>query len=251
MQNTKIPRRSFLKLATGLTITGGLNIALNSCSMPYDWQNSLLNNDHSGYLTVTEIEGLAKVNGKKIFKGNILANNSDIKLSTGKLRLSLPDLSIIELNHKASIKADLDSIAGGKIHHRKGSLLSIIQKKTPKPIIIKSADAQFGIRGTICFTQILSNEEKLNSLVPKKANSYFCICNGSMDYLNRYQQQFKQDKASHHSAHFLIPGTNQLEFQKTKYLLNHSDELIYQLIQKMVGKKHDDSWLFPNKSGYG
>lgn len=248
--NPKLPRRYFLKLATGLTITSGFNLALNSCSTPFDWQNSLLSNDHSGYMTVTEIEGVAKVNGRAIFQGDILANNSEIKLFAGQLRLSLPDLSLIELNHKASIRPDLDSKAGGQIHHLKGSLLSIIRKKTPKPLIIKSADAQFGIRGTVCFTQILSKEDKTNRYVPQKANSYFCICNGMIDFLDQDQHRFKQDSANHHSANFLIPGTKQLEFQKTKYLLNHSDELIFQLIQKMAGKKHDDSWLFPKISGY-
>jgi len=250
MQTTKLSRRHFLKLTTGFTIATGISFSINSCSAPYDWQNSLLNNDHSGFLTVSEIAGVAKINGKEIYKGNRLANNADISLLQGSLRLSLPDKSIIEMNHKASIKADLDSKTGGLIHHKKGALLSVIQKKTRRPLIIKSVDAQFGIRGTVCFTQILSDEDKLNPRVPQKANSYFCICNGSMDYLNQNQQQFSDDKASHHSARFLIPGKNQLELQKTRYLLNHSDEQIYELIQKMEGKKHDDNWLFPGVSDY-
>lgn len=250
MQTTKLSRRYFLHLTTGFTITTGINFSLNSCSAPYDWQSSLLNNDHSGYLTVSEITGVAKVNGKEIYQGNKLANNSEISLLQGMMRLSLPDKSIIELNHKAAIKADLDSTTGGMIHHKKGALLSVIQKKTRRPLIIKSVDAQFGIRGTVCFTQILSDEDKLNSRVPQKANSYFCICNGSMDYLDHNQQQFFDDKAKHHSARFLIPENDQLKLQKTRFLLNHSDQQIYELIQKMEGKKHDDRWLFPSESHY-
>ncbi|MBT4290501.1 MAG: hypothetical protein HOD92_24500 [Deltaproteobacteria bacterium] len=250
MQTTKLSRRHFLKLTAGLTITTGIGSTINSCSTPYDWQNSLLNNDHSGHLTVNEIIGMAKINGKKIYRGNKLANNADISLLQGMLRLSLPDKSIIELNHKATIKVDLDSKTGGMIHHKKGALLSVIQKKTHRPLIIKSADVQFGIRGTVCFTQILSDEDKLNSRVPQKANSYFCICNGAMDYLDQQSQPFSKDRANHHSAHFLIPGKNQLELQKTRFLLNHSDEHIYELIQKMEGKKHDTRWLFPKVSYY-
>ena len=250
MQTIKLSRRHFLKLTTGFTLTSGIGFSLNSCSIPYDWQNSLLNNDHSGFLTVSEIAGVAKINGKTIYQGNKLANNSEISLLQGMLRLSLPDKSIIELNHKATIKADLDSKTGGMIHHKKGALLSVIQKKTRRPLIIKSADAQFGIRGTVCFTQILSEEDKLNSNVPQKANSYFCICNGSMDYLDQNQQAFYDDKAEHHSARFLIPGEHQLELQKTRFLLNHNDTQIYELIQKMEGQKHDGRWLFPEENNY-
>ncbi len=71
-----------------------------------------------------------------------------------------------------------------------------------------------------------------------------------MDYLDQKQQPFFDDSAKHHSARFLIPGENQLELRKTRFLLNHSDKQIYELIQKMEGIKHNHRWLFPREKNY-
>lgn len=250
MSKNHISRRSFIKLTSFITITSGFNIILNGCdSTYYNWENSLVTNDHNGKLQILQLDGIATSNGKTLRQGDNLENAADITLLEGVMRLSLPDQSVIELNHKAVVNTDLDSRDGGTIHLKKGSMLSVIRKKPIRPIVIKTAEVQFGIRGTVCFTKVLSDKDKLSPRIPESASSYFCICNGKMDYLQQ-DQKFASDRANHHSSHLIIPEGKNIKLQRAPFLLNHDDRKILQLINKMQGTKHKTNWLFPQKSGY-
>lgn len=251
MKNHMLPRRDFIKIGSGIILYPIFTTPFAcTTSIPEksNWHSKGYTPDHNGQLQIIDMDGLARIDGKSLKAGMSISRGELLTVDSGSLHASLPNGSMIKLSQKAIISVDLDSQEGGFIHVKKGAVLSVIRPHKKRPIMIKIASAVVGVRGTVCFTQVLSDEDKQNPIIPQKASDYFCLCNGAIDYLNSSLDSIQLDKSDYHSAKFLIPEHNRLVFKDAGFLLNHSDSEITSLIDLMPGTKDSNDWLFQKKN---
>ncbi|MBU2515805.1 FecR family protein [bacterium] len=243
-----VTRRRFIKVGSQLIIFPLFGTQINSCGklltpQLVEWTSLVQTNDHAGEIIIDAVEGDAMVNNVSVVKGLKLKNGVTLELKTGVVFMSLPDGSVLKLSKKATVEFDVDSRKGGIIILKQGGLLAVVRKSTQKPYLIRNASALVGIKGTVFYTQVLSPEDKQQSNIPDDASDYFCICNGIIDYLDQQWNLQKTSKGVHHMAYFLKTNGQNIDFEYAGWLLNHSDDEIYKLIETMKGEKHPTDWI--------
>ena len=249
----RVSRRNFIRVSSFVVLYPAIQSPFLSCAAfrpneKVDWSKAENTSDRGGIMTVKEINGNAYLNGSILKPTAIIKSGQTVEVTSGFLHASLPDGSLIKLSQQASLTVDLDSERGGTLTLNKGALLSVIRKSKRKPYFIRNASALIGVKGTVVFTEVLTSGQKKTSTFPSNATDYFCNCNGSIDYLNPNKVFQKSSVSDYHEASFLIPKGNNIQFKRAGFLLNHSDDEIYNLIQTMEGKKHDTNWLFPKNT---
>jgi len=254
MKNPKLPRRDFIKIGSGIIIYPLIATPF-SCTTPdppkTNWRSEEHSSDHLGQLRIIDVNGLASFDGKPLAPGMSISKGQLLTVNSGHVHAALPDGSMVRLSQKAEISVDLDSKEGGLIEVKNGAVLSVVRPRRKRPVLLKMASAVIGVRGTVCFAQVINEEDKQNPKIPKNATDYFCLCNGEIAYLNSTLDSVKLDKSEYHSAKFLIPEKSGLVFKDAGLLLNHTDSEIKTLIDLMPGAKHPSDWLFPsNKKPY-
>ena len=250
-ESVALKRRKFIVIGSQLLLIPLIGSGLNACgqflgSEPVDWISLNQSNDHAGEILIESLKGTALVGNRALQEGKRIKNREVIQLKSGIVFASLPDGSVLKLSNQAIVEFDIDSKKGGIITLKKGGLLAAIRKSPRQPTLIKNASALVGIKGTVFYTQVLTDKDKQNPAIPKNASDYFCICNGTIDYLNQQWIPQKTSRGIHHNAYFLKPKSQNLDFQYANWLLNHSDDEILELINTMKGEKHKTNWLFGN-----
>ncbi|MBU3917719.1 hypothetical protein KKA14_19500, partial [bacterium] len=113
--------------------------------------------------------------------------------------------------------------------------------------LIRNSSAVIGIKGTVFYTQVLSEEDKEEGRIPQEASDYFCLCDGDIDFLTKEFDTLKSEKATYHNGFFLLSNQGEINFKKADFLLNHSDSEIIDLIKNMKGEKHRIDWIQSNR----
>ena len=257
MNIENLNRREILILGKNLFLTSLIAGVPLGCSQSrpvetVDWQKELQPFDEKGVATVTHLTGDGFAKSEPLMVGQKLNSGTVVDLSKGGLLvLTLPDRSVLQLKDETRLRLDLDSERGGDLTVKYGSLLSVITpRRRSRHYRIKGTAALVGVKGTVCFLQVFKPGESREPKIPSQATEYFCICNGAIDYLNPNNIAALSDQAEHHSPYFLFPDGNDIGLIKANMLLNHDDKEIKGLIDHMVGKKHDTSWLNPYGSSY-
>jgi FecR-like protein len=245
-------RRSFIKLGSSAVIYPFLFAGAGSCagSAPVDWNGRAESADGTGTIRILQVEGSAKWGSKIVESGMEISSEQTLDLEEGSLVASLPDSSMVKLSKKASIAFSLDSEKGGVIHLKKGGMLAVVNKSRQKPYLIRTANAMVGVKGTVCYSHILTPEEMGAYSLSGKTGDYFCLCNGAIDFLDGEFDPLKSDKADYHSPYFILPGKSCPTIKPSKNLINHTDQEISDLIGLMKGPKHNKNWLFPGTNSY-
>ena len=248
--NNQFSRRKLLVFGRDIVLVSALTGVLPACSslenqVKADWDMELAGLDKSGAARIKMLDGSAWINGKNALVNARIKSNDQVTVAGGGvLLMAMADNSLIKIKGKASLTMTLDSGGGGYFEIKKGSLLSAISRRKRRPYIIKGATAMVGVKGTVLFNHVFDNTEIMDSRTPQSATDYVCICHGNIDYVDPADTTVvKSDTGYHHSASFVSAGSGQMEFQKAGFLLNHSDQEIYDLIEQMEGEKLDRRWL--------
>ncbi len=239
-------RRSFIKVGSSAVLYPFLFFGIGSCGLigsPVDWKTKDLSVDDKGQLEILQVDGTAVSEAEELKPGVRIESRRTIELKEGVLVASLPDNSIIKLSKNAVVTFKLDSRQGGTMHLRKGGMLAVVNKSRAKPYLIRTANAMIGVKGTVCYSNILTREELEEFSIPGPSADYFCLCNGGIDFLNEGLDQLKSDRSDYHNPYFIRPGKERAFIEPTDNLINHTDEEIFELIQRMKGRKHETGWL--------
>ena len=248
-------RRKLLVYGKDIILASALTYGITACSpavtqVKADWDKELAGLDKLGSARIKKVSGQAFINGKPFQTGLEVKSGDQVEVaSRSVVLLAMADNSLIKVKGRATLTMTLDSSGGGLLQLKRGSLLSAISRRKKRPYIYKSATAMVGVRGTVLFNHVFDNEAPMDSRTPDSATDYVCICNGQIDYVDPNESRVvSSDRGYHHSARFVGSTNGQIQFQKAGFLLNHSDQEIYELIQQMEGEKLDTGWLMLNKT---
>lgn len=247
-------RRKLLVYGKDIILASALTYGIAGCSaaetqVKADWDKELVGFDKLGSARIKNLSGEATINKQKVQPGMAVKSGDMVEVAGGSVvLLAMADNSLIKVKGRASLTMTLDSAGGGLFQLKRGSLLSAISRRKKRPYIYKSATAMVGVRGTVLFNHVFDNEAPMDSRTPDSATDYVCICNGQIDYLDPKETRVvSSDRGIHHSARFVGSANGQMKFQKAGFLLNHSDQEIYDLIEQMEGDKLNTGWLMLDK----
>lgn len=250
-----IDRRGFIRLGAYLTLLPLVGVSQSGCNRTQpetipDWHLLSETGDGKGRLQIDQVQGEAQSHGSLLKSGMVIPVGQAIEVRSGSVLVSLPDQSLLKLSQGAMLSATLDSRQGGILHLQRGGLLAVVRKSPTKPYLVRNASALIGVKGTVFYTQVLSEAERSTNQLPQTATDYFCICNGAIDILSADFNKIQSDSAIHHNAYLFMPQARELTIQRVNFLLNHSDLEISNVIKQMKGEKHNSAWLFPPTGSY-
>lgn len=235
-------------LITGATVGAALGLGFSPApALAFDW---------FGLAGKT----MPDVSGKvRFLKGEAFANRRPLRLGArvppaafitvsgqGKLIIAVADGSVFTLYGGSQLKLLVGRMRQGLLKLLAGALLFVAPKRSR--YLVGGPQASFGIKGTVVFHQIFAPEDQTARTMegtiqlPDYAGSYFCTCNGAVEYLIQGRNDpYFSERADYHNSYF-IHGTEKGRIVKAP-MLNHADEDIRELISYQDGPKHDISWL--------
>jgi len=252
-------RRKLLLHGRDIVLASALTYGISACSLSEkkvktDWDKDLASFDNQGSAFIKKLSGKAVIGDISARTDAEVKSGDEVQVAGGGVvLLAMADNSLIKVTGRASLTMRLDSKGGGYFQIKRGSVLSAISRRKKRPYIYKGATAMVGVKGTVLFNHVFDGEETMDSRTPESATDYVCICHGNIDYVDPTDSRVvKSDTGFHHSAKFIGAKNGEMQFQKAGFLLNHSDQEIYDLIEEMEGEKLDRNWLEldSDSSGY-
>ena len=247
-----LTRRSLLArgggLIAGATLGSSLGLGFPAIhAKGFDWFGLAGRSmpDVSG--TVRFLKGEAFANRRPLRLGSRVPPAAFVTVSRGsKLILAIADGSVFTLFGGSQLRLLVGRMRQGLLNLLAGALLLVAPKRSR--YLVGGPQASFGIKGTVVFHQIFGPEDRTARTMegtmplPDYAGSYFCTCNGEVEYLSRGRNEpYFSDRADYHNS-FFIHGSEQGRIVKAP-MLNHGDEDIRELTSYQDGPKHDISWL--------
>ena len=197
--------------------------------------------------TVRFLKGEAFANKRPLQLGSRVPPGALVTVSRrGKLIIAIANGSVFTLFGGSRLRLLLGRMRRGLLKLLAGALLLVAPKRGR--YLVGGPQASFGIKGTVVFHQVFGPEDqtartmKGTIQVPSYAGSYFCTCNGAVDYLAPGRDHpYFSNRADYHNS-FFIDGSKTGRIVKAP-MLNHDDRDIRELTSYQDGPKHDISWL--------
>ncbi|MEE8435874.1 MAG: hypothetical protein V3S64_13910 [bacterium] len=235
-------------LITGATLGASLGLGFPPTpAQAFDWFGLAGKTmpDVSG--TVRFLKGEAFANKRPLRLGSRVPPGAFVTVSReGKLIIAIADGSVFTLFGGSQLKLLVGRMRQGLLNLLAGALLLVAPKRAR--YLVGGPQASFGIKGTVVFHQVFGPQDKTARTmegtiqVPDYAGSYFCTCNGAVDYLAPGQNDpYFSDRADYHNS-FFIHASEKGRIVKAP-MLNHGDKDIRELTSYQDGPKHDIRWL--------
>lgn len=248
-----ISRRDILVMGGKVFFTSAIlgGVVLPETASAIDWKRLFKGTPQGGSAKVQSLTGKATSNHKPIQQGDQVTSGSRVLVQEGgELVLSLEDGTTFKLKGKAALVLDLATKSGGVLKLLLGSLLAAVPTNRQNHYMIEGPTASIGIKGTVFFRQVFSEEERRGdklvgkTKIPNGVLDYFCTCNGEVDYLDPNDKKFMQRvEAHHHASYYLSKKGDKVKAVPAGVMLSHTDQEVHSLIKEMPKSKHTDDWL--------
>ena len=235
-------------LITGATLGASLGLGLPAIhAQGFDWFGLAGKSMPDASGTVRFIRGEAFANERPLRLGSSVPPKAFVTVAReGKLIVAIANGSVFTLFGGSQLRLLVGRMRRGLLSLLAGALLLVAPKRGR--YLVSSPQASFGIKGTVVFHQIFGPEDKTARTMegaiqlPGYAGSYFCTCNGAVDYLTPGRKNpYFSDSADYHNS-FFIHRSQKGRIVKAP-MLNHGDEDIRELTSYQDGPKHDIGWL--------
>ena len=248
----ELTRRSLLArgggLITGATVGAALGLGFSPTpAQAFDWFGLAGKSmpDVSG--TVRFLQGEAFANKRPLRLGSRVPPAAFVTVSRkSKLIIAIANGSVFTLFGGSQLKLLVGRMRQGLLTLLAGALLLVAPKRGR--YLVGGPQASFGIKGTVVFHQVFDPQHRTARTMegtiqlPDDAGSYFCTCNGAVDYLTQGRNDpYFSDRADYHNSYY-IHGSEKGRVVKAP-MLNHADEDIRELTSFQDGPRHDISWL--------
>jgi ferric-dicitrate binding protein FerR (iron transport regulator) len=180
--------------------------------------------------------GRVLINGKENVKkgdsikyGDIIETGSD-----GACEILVEEKTLLRLKKKSRLVFNL-SKENNNLKLERGWLAGITRNifTKQKKYIIRTSTVTAAVRGTSYCVKVENDK-----------NTYFCVCNGTINLTGEGKEKGEEVTAAHHSAmRFSLDKNGELKIDHSPGMLYHGDKLIEEMAAK-IGEKVD--W----KKGY-